>query len=93
MFIYYRVGNKMQAIFDTYILSNIIVVETSRFVSSSFRLGGKKRCLRMPLQDGDERHVAQENLGVKARDARVPNQKVINYKMVLVRLCRANVDE
>lgn len=33
----------MQAIlFDTYILSNIIVVETSRFVSSSFRLGGKK---------------------------------------------------
>lgn len=51
----------------------------------------------MPLnastQDGDERHVAQENLGVKARDARVPNQKVINYKMVLVRLCRANVDE
>lgn len=42
MFIYYRVGNKMQAIFDTYILSNIIVVETSRFVSSSFRLGGKK---------------------------------------------------
>lgn len=34
----------------------------------------------MPLQDGNERHVAQENLDIKARDARVPNQKVINYK-------------
>lgn len=47
----------------------------------------------MPLQEGDERLVAQEHLSVKARDTRVPNQKIINYKMVLVRLCRANVDE
>lgn len=38
----------------------------------------------MPLKNGDERHVAQETLSVKARNARVPNQKIINYKMVLV---------
>lgn len=37
--------------------------------------------------------LLRKNLGVKARDARVPNQKVINHKMVLVRLCRANLDE
>lgn len=47
----------------------------------------------MPLRNGDERRVAQENLGVKARDMRVPNQKVVSYKMVLVRLCRSNIDE
>lgn len=47
----------------------------------------------MLLKKGDERHVAQENLNVKARDTRVPNQKVVNYKMVLIRLRSSNVGQ